>query len=486
LSLYKRTKKLNSAKTLEFVPLTPVITVPTQITVHLGAPDEEAENITISYLEYIRNVASSELYPTWPENALRANIHAITSVAMNRIVTEWYRSRGYDFDITNSVQYDQAFVPNRGIYDSIRNIADEIFTQYIVRDDQYYPLFAEFCDGRISQCDGLYQWGTVDLAEQGYTPIEILRYYYGEDITIVTDAPVGTVEPTYPGEQLTFGDSSLNVLVMQFYLERIRVNYPAIPSIFPLDGYYGAYTEASVSEFQRIFNLPVTGTIDQTTWYRIIYIYNAVTRLSELAAEGALLNQLIEISSEVYLEGDVRPGTEIIQYGLNVLSLYYQTIPEIPITGIFDSKTRDAVIAFQQTMGLPATGTVTPETYQTLYDNVYGILDTLPPEAVYLPYLRWTGIVYSLGHESPEVYLIQEMLSYISLAVPSISPIEPNGIYDEATQEAVRTFQNIEGLEPTGIVDEETWYKIEEVYRRQRFSGISPGSFTELPETIQT
>lgn len=488
MSLFKRAEKLNSTRPLQqFIPLTPVVTVPTQITVHLGAPDEEAENVTVPYIEYIRNVASSELYPTWPENALRANIHAITSVAMNRIITEWYRSRGYNFDITNTTQYDQAYVQNRGTFDSISNIVNEIFSQYIVREGQYLPMFAQFCDGRVSQCEGLFQWGTVDLANQGYTPLEILRYYYGDDVNIVTDAPVGGVEPTYPGEPLRLGDSSLDVLRMQFFLNRIRVNYPAIPEIFPLDGYYGENTEAAVRAFQRIFNLPETGVIDRATWYRITYIYSAVTKLSELASEGLLLSQVMEISSGVYLEGDVRPGVEIIQYGLDVLSAYYETIPEIPITAIFDSQTRDAVIAFQKAMGLPATGNVTPETYQILYDNVFGILDTLPPQAVYLPYLRWTGLVYGLGHESPVVYLIQEMLSYISLAVPTIPTIEPNGIYDEATREAVIAFQSMEGIEPTGSVDEKTWYRIEEVYRRQRFSGVGPSLFSSAgpaqPET---
>lgn len=476
-------KKIDNIKALQqFFPLTPVVTVPEYITVHLGAPDEEAENVTVPFIEYIKNVASSELYPTWPESALRANIHAIVSFAMNRVFTEWYRSRGYNFDITNSTQFDQSYVYGRGIYEPVNIIANEIFNQYIVREGQVQPLFAQFCDGRISQCEGLYQWGTVELADQGYTPMEILRYYYGEDIDIVTDAPVGGIAPSYPGEPLEFGDSDLDVLRMQFYLNRIRVNFPAIPQIFPLDGYYGENTQAAVRTFQRTFNLPETGIIDQTTWYRINNIYGAVTKLSELASEGMQLSQWIDISSEVYLEGDVRPGVEIIQYGLSVLSIYYPTIPSVAITGIFDPQTRDAIIAFQKTMNLPTTGNITPETYNILYDNVFAILDTLPPEAVYLPYLRWTGIVYSLGHESPVVYLLQEMLSYISLIIPAIPAVEPSGTYDQATENAVRAFQNTEGIEPTGAVDEETWYRIEDVYRRQRFGNISPNLLMDTAE----
>ncbi len=473
MSLFKEPEKNNNIRALQqFFPIKPVVIVPSYITVHLGNPDDEAENVTVPFIDYIKNVASSELYPTWPENALRANIHAIVSIALNRVFTEWYRSKGYDFDITNSTQFDQSYIQNRGIFEPISNITDEIFNQYIVREGQVQPLFAQFCDGRTSQCDGLYQWGSVDLAESGYTPLEILRYYYGDDIDIVTDAPVGSVEPTYPGKPLKLGDSSLDVLRMQLFLNRIRANYPAIPEIFPLDGYYNENTEAAVRAFQKAFNFPETGIIDRATWYGINYIYGAVTKLSELTSEGILLSQLEDISSKVYLEGDVRPGVEIIQYGLDVLSLYYPTIPEVAITGIFDSQTRNAIIEFQKVMDLPVTGNITFETYQILYDNVFGILDTLPPEAIYLPYLRWTGITYDLGHESPVVYLLQEMLSYISLIITAIPSVKPSGIYNEATVKAVRALQNMEGIEPTGAVDEETWYKIIELYRRQRFGGI--------------
>lgn len=450
-----------------------LVTVPTTITVHLGNPDEEAENVTVPYIDYIKNVASSELYPTWPENALRANIHAITSIAMNRVFTEWYRSRGYDFDITNSTQYDQAFVYNRGIFDTISVIADEIFAQYIVREGQVQPLFATFCDGRVSQCNGLLQWGTVDLANQGYTPIEILKYYYGEDIEIVTDAPIGTVEASYPGEPLQLGDSSIDVLRMELYLDRIRQNYPGIPQIQPLNGYFNETTEAAVRVFQSVFNLPVTGIVDQATWYSIRYIYNAVTRLAELTAQGYLLSQILDITRETYLEGDIRPRVELIQYALNVLSIYYATIQSVPITGIFDDQTREQVIEFQRTFNLQPTGVVDNETFDAMMTSLFGILDTLPPEAVYLPRLRWPGVVYNLGDEGPTIYVIQEMLSYISLIIPVIPYIEPNGVLDETTQRAVRAFQSTQGIESTGIIDEQTWNAIVDVYRQQRYGTVS-------------
>lgn len=474
----QKTKSFNNIQALQqqitLGPRSPVVvTVPTEIIVHLGLPGDDAENIIVPFPEYIKNVASSELYPTWPENALRANIYAITSVAMNRIYTAWYRLQNYNFDITNSTQFDQAYVPNSGVFENISFIVDDIFGQYIVREGQVQPLYAQFCDGRQTTCDGLHQWGTVSLAEEGYSPLEILQYYYGDNIQIVTNAPIGTVEEAYPGEPLRPGDSGMDILKMQYSLDRIALNYPGIPQINLISGFYDDSTEAAVREFQKIFNLPITGIIDEATWYRIGYIFVAVTRLAELTSEGLLTSELDELYSEILLEGDVRPSVEIVQFALNVLAVYYPNIPRIPITGIYDEQTANAVREFQKTMNLNVTGIADIKTMELMYRTVVGILDTLPAEQVYIPYLRWTGIVYSLGHESPGVYLFQEMLSYISLIIPTIPYVEPTGLFDEATQNAVIAFQNVENLEPTGIVDEQTWNRIVEVYRKQRFSGTN-------------
>lgn len=463
-------RMVHSFQNITLGPRIPIVAVPTEITVHLGAPDEDAENITIPYIDYIKNVASSELYPTWPENALRANIYAITSIAMNRIYTEWYKSRGYNFDITSSTRYDQAFVNNRGTFENIDLIVDQIFSHYVVRTDQVQPYFTQFCDGKSTTCSGMHQWGTVDLANAGYSPLDILKYYYGDDIQIVTNAPITRVENTYPGEPMRLGDSSLGILRMQYDLDRISRNYPGIPRVARLDGYFGEDTRAAVMKFQEVFNLPVTGVIDEGTWYKIRRIYTAVTKLSELTGEGQLLSEIISISEDELLRGDVRPTVSNLQFFLNILSAYSSGIPEVPITGVFDDATRNAIIEYQKSNNLPETGVADIETLQSLYSAAKGILDTLPSKQVYIPYLRWPGIVYELGYESPGVYLIQEMLAYISLIVPTIPYIEPNGVYDESTQNAVIAFQNMQGIEPTGIVDEETWSAITNVYRQQRYS----------------
>jgi peptidoglycan hydrolase-like protein with peptidoglycan-binding domain len=466
----------NNADLIINIPGIPAefVTIPEYITVHLGRPDEVAENVTVPFIDYIKNVASSELYPTWPENALRANIHAIVSVALNRYILEWYRSRGYEFDITNTTQFDQAFVKGRGIYESIDRIVNEIFNDYVIRDGQVIPLFTTFCDGRVSNCNGLYQWGSVDLAEQGYTPMDILKYYFGDDISLVENAPVGGVGLTYLGEPLMPGDSSIIILRQQLGLNRIAMNFPAIPQIIPANGYYGESTENTVREFQRIFNLPVTGIIDKATFYKIRQIYAAVSKLSELVVEGSIYEQIIEISKDAFLKGDIRPGVDLLQYLLSVMSVYYQSVPSVAITGIFDEQTRVAVIEFQKVMGLPTTGIADEDTLNLLIRAALGIFTTLPPQEVYIPYLRFPGLPYRKGEgrESPGILIAQEMLSYISLAIPSISYISEDGIFGEETERAVIAFQQMFGLETTGVIDEATWNELARVYRQQRYGGL--------------
>lgn len=443
------------------------VTIPENITVHLGTPDQPAQNVTVPFIDYIKNVASSELYPTWPEEALRANIYAIISITLNRVFTEWYRSKGYDFDITNSTQYDQAFVPDRGIFDNISRIVDEIFDEYVVRQGQIQPLYTTYCDGRVSQCEGMYQWGTVDLANQGYTPYDILKYYYGSDINIITDTPVGGVIETFPGTTLSLEDSGPYVFILQMYLNTISVNYPAIPKINPVDGVFNSPTEAAVKKFQEIFNLPVTGSVDKGTWYKIINVYNAVRKLAELSSEGVLVS---ELPTTLPLEGGaVVPRVQLVQYFINVLSAYYSSIPPVDIDGIMGPATRASIIEFQKTMGLPVTGILDDETWLAMYNNVLGILKTIPPSAIALPALIYPNIVYSLGSEGPNVYILQQYLSFISTILTDIPAVTPDGVFGENTRNAVIAFQNHFGLTPDGIVGEETWNKIVEVYRDLRF-----------------
>lgn len=449
-----------------------IVPFPLEITVHLGNPDDvNVLNVTVPYIDYIKNVASSELYPNWPEEALRANIHAITSTAMNRIFTEWYRGRGYDFDITNSTQYDQAYVHNRGIFSTISDITNEIFDQYIVRDGHVEPLYAAFCDGRNVQCSGLHQWGTVDLANQGYTALDILKYYYGDDVTVVEGSVPTTILSTYPGSPLELGDSGITVFRMQHSLNRISDNYPAIPKI-NVNGYFGSETENAVRVFQGVFNLPQTGNVDEDTWYMIRRIYIAVTRLYELSTEGLLTSDLIDLYSNVILEGGNRPIVVLLQFYLNVLSAYYPTVPAVNITGYFGPETTASVVEFQKTFDLAPSGIVDQETWNLIYRTVFGIISTLPTEEIFLPRLTFLGVEYSegMGPNFPGILILEEMLAFISTKMPEIPAVNVDGYFDVYTTVAVAKLQELNGLEPTGVVNEATWNTIMDLYRNLRYS----------------
>ena len=234
--------------------------VPQQITVHLGPPGTDAENVTVSFSDYVKNVASSEIYPTWDESALRANILAIVSFALNRVYTEFYRSRGYDFDITNSTAYDQYFVNGRSYFENVSALVDELFNDYLRRPGFVEPLAAKFCNGTTVTCEGLSQWGSENLAQQGYNSVEILRSYYG-DVEIVNNAPIRGIMSSYPGNPLRRGTTGPSVVTIQTSLNRISQSYPAIPKIPVVDGIFGARTENAVRKFQEIFNLTADGVV---------------------------------------------------------------------------------------------------------------------------------------------------------------------------------------------------------------------------------
>mgnify|MGYP002517571039 CR=1 FL=1 len=219
--------------------------IPQRITVHLGAPSSNAANVTVDFVDYVKNVASSEIYPTWEEAALRANILAIVSFALNRVYTEFYRSRGYSFDITSSTAYDQFFVNGRSYFTNVARLVDELFDDYLRRPGFVEPLAAKFCNGTTSTCDGLSQWGSQELAQDGYNSMEILQHYYGDDIELVVNAPIRDVTRSYPGYPLRLGSAGEEVFWLQAGLNRIARNYPAIPAV-PTTGVFDQATEDAV------------------------------------------------------------------------------------------------------------------------------------------------------------------------------------------------------------------------------------------------
>jgi len=346
--------------------------IPQRITVHIGPPASSGENVTVSFSDYVKNVASSEIYPTWDESALRANILAIVSFALNRVYTEFYRSRGYDFDITSSTAFDQFFVKGRSYFENISRLVDELFNDYLRRPGFVEPLAAKFCNGTTVTCEGLSQWGSQNLAQQGYNSTQILQSYYG-NVETVLNAPIRGISSSYPGTPLRVGSTGPSVVVLQVSLNRISQNYPAIPKIPTVDGIFGSRTEATVRAFQRIFGLSADGIVGPATWYEIVRLYTAVTSLSELRSSGQQYYAINWSPPNGLQVGDTGDKVRLLQYMLSVLSAYIPEIPPVSVDGIYGPATRAAVLAAQRRFRLPETGTVGATTWDEIYDQYSGI-----------------------------------------------------------------------------------------------------------------
>ena len=438
--------------------------IPEYITVHLGPPDSDAENVTVPFLDYITNVASSEIYPSWPENALRANIYAQISYALNRVYTEYYRSRGYDFDITNSTSVDQSFVNGRDIFENISRLTGELFDDYIRRQGNIEPLFAQYCDGIEVTCDGLSQWGSVALAQNGRTPYEILTNYYGNDIDIVRGAPVMGITASLPERPLALGSAGSDVRQIQIRLNRISDNFPSIPKIALPDGIFSYDTEAAVKSFQEIFGLTPDGIVGPSTWYKIQIIFNSVKKLSDLNSEGLTSDEIAGVTFPYPQFGDRGLAVRNLQYYLDYLSRFYPAIPPVTNDGIFGDATRSAVIALQKEFELPATGEVDRATWDTMYDAYLGIIEQLGGKLSEGDMIPFPGVIIRLGSESQEVALLQRYLNTISSTYTEIPKVNPTGYFGTMTQSAIIAFQRLFGLPDNGIVDASTWDEIMSIY----------------------
>lgn len=438
--------------------------IPETITVHLGLPDQPAENVTVNFSDYIKNVASSEIYPTWPESAIRANIYAQISYALNRVYTEWYRSKGYDFDITNTTQYDQYFVKDREVFENISRIVDEIFNNYVVREGSVSPLFTAYCNGTTSRCDGLSQWGTVTLAEQGYTPLEILQFYYGDDIAIIKNAPIRPNVESYPGFPLKLGSSGNEVKTIQQQLNRIADAYPSIPKINDPNGIFGAQTEAAVKRFQNIFNLAQDGIVGKSTWYRIKNVYNGVKKLAELTAENLTFDEVEPIYPSLLKEGMSGDYIKTLQYYLNIVAYFYPQIPNIDVDGYFGPKTKEAVIAFQEMFGLVPDGIVGRDTWKALSSAYKTSINSIPEEYKSEAEIVYPGYVLSEGITNDDVRRLQTFLEKISQAYPSIPNVTVDGAFGEKTKEAVSAIQRMYGIPVSGVAGPVTWGLIINLY----------------------
>lgn len=425
--------------------------IPETITVHLGAPNQPAENVTVNFRDYIKNVASSEIYPTWDEAALRANILAQISFALNKIYLQYYPSRGYDFDITSSTAYDQKFVPGRDTFENVDRLVDELLQSYIRRQGTFEPLASAFCNGTTVTCPGMSQWGSQALARQGYSYLDILRYYFGDDIEIVTDVPIRGLTPSYPGTPLQLGSSGPSVLQIQGALNRIGRNYPAIPKIPTLDGLFGPSTEAAVIAFQEIFNLTPDGIVGPSTWYQIVSIYVAVTKLAELQSEG----QRFLLSSydlpDVLSLGSTGEYVSQLQYMLNVLSNFIPEIPAPPQDGSYDISTRDAVLAYQRYAGLTPSGLVGPSTWNSIFSRFQGINNTVLDSEALFP-----DASAAPASSIRTISDAQRSLQEIAPVFGTVAPQRVTGVLDRNTTRAISSMQSKMNLRPTGQLDPAT------------------------------
>lgn len=438
---------------------TPV--VPTEIVVHLGAPNTAAKNITVSFPEYIKNVASNEIYPSWPTDAIKANILAQISFALNRIYNEWYPAQGYNFDITSSPSYDQTFKEDSQFFENISEIVDDIFNNYIIKGSQIQPLFATYCDGINTKCDGLSQWGSVELAQAGLAPIEILKEYYGDNIDIVYNAPVAPNIPSYPGFPFRLGSAGNYVRQLKVQLNRISNNYPAIPKIEEETIFFTTDMEESIKEFQRIFDLPVTGEVDKATWYEVKYLYNAVKKVADLAGEGISVEEVEFPYGDTLQEGESGPYIRALNYLLNFLSYFDSDIPMLNLAGEdFTEDTKEMVVAFQTDYDIEATGVVDKNTWNALVTAYNQTRETIPEEYLYYEDKLYPGIFLSKGMSGDDIENLQNFLYIICEKTHQIPGVKVNGTFDELTEESIKSIQRRYSLPENGVVGPSTWQKI--------------------------
>ena len=436
-------------------------TVPTEITVHIGSPEEAGKTITVPFPEYIKNVASNEIYPSWPLDAIKANILAQISFALNRVYNEWYPSQGYNFDITSSPAYDQTFKEDSQFFENISQIVDDIFNNYIVKGDQVQPLFATYCDGINTTCDGLSQWGSVELARQGLSPTEILKRYYGDDIRIVYNAPVSPNIPSYPGFPFRLGSAGNYVRQLKVQLNRISNNYPAIPKIEEENIFFTTDMEESVKAFQEIFDLPVTGTVDKATWYEVKYLYNAVKKVADLASEGISIEEVQFPYGETLQIGNTGPYIRPLNYLLNFLSYFDTDIPKLNLSGEeFTEDTKEMVIAFQTSNNIEADGIVDKNTWNALVTDYNQTKELIPEEYLYYEDKLYPGIFLSLGMTGDDILNLQNFLYIICEKTHQIPGVRVNGTFDELTEESIKAIQKRYNLPENGVVGPATWQKI--------------------------
>ena len=415
----------------------------------------------------------------WPEQALRANIHCQISLALNRIYTEWYPSKGYSFNITNSTSYDQYYVHGRTVFDVMVRLTDDIFNTYIRKTGTVNPYYAEYCDGKSVTCPGLKQWGTVTLANQGRNALSILKYYYGNNIEIIRTNNIQSIPQSYPGSPLRQGSTGAAVFTLQRQLNRITKDYPFL-GLLTVDGIFGRKMTETVKKFQKQFNLTADGVVGRSTWYKISYIYVSVKDLAELTSEGETFSGTLpdgswNLGSSVLKQGSTGSEVEQLQFWLSTLAQYESSIPSVTVDGVYGSGTAAAVRAFQRRYGLTVDGIVGRTTWTELYDQFRSIQsDNGTPNA-------YPGTALREGSSGQNVRLVQFWLKIARTVYTSLANVTVDGKFGSATAAAVRRFQSYFGLTSDGVVGRITWNKLYEVYNdianKLLSSSLRPGEY---------
>ena len=414
---------------------------------------------------------------SWPEEALRANIIAQVSLALNRIWTEWYPSRGYSFNITGSPGYDQAYVNGRTVFAVMEKLTAELFNTYVQRSGDAEPYFTEYCDGKTVTCPGMKQWGTVDRAKEGMNALQILRYYYGSRVQLVTTDNIVSIPSSYPGSPLRRGSTGTNVRIIQKQLSRIAKDYPSFgkPTV---NGTFDEATESSVKKFQKQFSLTADGIVGKATWYKISYIYVSVKDLAELTSEGETAEGTQSAggwSGTVLRRGSTGSSVEQVQFWLSDLAQFDASLPSVTVDGSYGAATERAVRTFQQAQGLTADGVVGQTTWNRLYAAWVDAQSDLGGTA-------WPGTALRRGDTGMEVRLVQFWLRLAADNYSALRTVTVDGSYGAATVSAVQAFQPQFGLTADGVVGRATWNKLKEVglavANRIVATNVAPGQFT--------
>ncbi|MCL2353556.1 MAG: peptidoglycan-binding protein, partial [Defluviitaleaceae bacterium] len=443
------------------------VAIPNYITVHLGRPEVWAPNVRVPFIDYIKNVTSHEIFDSWPEETITANVWCIISLTLNRIFTEFYRSRNLNFDITSATSIDQMYVHHGTIGARISAIVDGIFNQYLAQIGHLEPFLALYNDGTTANIPGrLSQWGSFfDARDRGMNAWQIIEKYYRPALELRESNNFKGPLESWPGHSLSEGSSGLAVETMQRYLNRVLGRYTDI-IINPVDGVFGASTRNSVRVFQQIYNLPQTGVIDRATWYQISRIYAIEKALWEMNSEGIRIGIGRTPPTTVIRQGATGRLVTELQFLLDYIGLFYDSIPFVADTSRFDGLTTESVREFQRIFGLNVDGVVGPITWRKLYDVYWGIKENTPepqpaPPPVNPPNMPpYPGSLIRLGSTGESARLIQGALNRLSEAIPTIGKVPEDGVFGESTREAVMAFQRTFGLTIDGIVGPITWDRL--------------------------